>query len=94
MKKEDKKKLEWYKKLVSDGKELKAEEEAMKMKLKIEIGKRLLQDKDKLNEKIFRKIVKDTKDQLMDLDVKVRDMPFQLRAWVKLAEDLENSDKC
>ena len=80
---------EWYKKLVYVGKELKAKEEAEKMRVKIEIGKRLLQDKDNIDDKVLRKISRDMKDKLIELDIKIKDMPSQLRSWMILAENLE-----
>ena len=80
--------IEWYKKLVYDEKEVKAKIEAEKMRAKIEIGKRLLQDKDNIDEKTLRKISRDMKEKLMELDVKIKDMPSQLRSWMILAENL------
>lgn len=80
---------EWYKKLVYDGKETKAKIEAEKMRIKIEIGKRLLQDKNNIDDKALRKISMDMKEKLMELDVKIKDMPSQLRSWIILAENLE-----
>jgi len=79
---------EWYKKLVYDGKEIKAEIEAEKMRRKIEIGKRLIQDKENIDDKVLRKISRNMKNQLMELDVKIKDMPSQLRSWMILAENL------
>lgn len=80
---------DWYKKLVYDCKELKAEVEAEKLRIKIEIGKELLLYKDKLDEKYLRKLSRGIKEKLMDLDVKLRDMPCELRSWMLLAEKLE-----
>ena len=81
---------EWYNSLVKDGKDLNEKFEAEKLKIKIDIGKRLLQDKDKLDDKVFKKIAKELKNPLMDLDIKIRNMPSQLKTWVLLAESLED----